>query len=106
MKSDLLQEILRLQGFDWNEGNREKNQKHDVEKIEIEELFFNPPFVILPDIKHSVHEPRYHCFGKTFNQRKLLIVFTIRNGKIRPISARAMNEKERNYYEEKTKTNS
>ena len=98
-------EVLHSQGFDWNEGNREKNKKHGVENVEIEELFFNPPFVILPDTKHSGVEQRYHCFGKTFNERKLIIVFTIRNDKIRPISARAMNTKERKYYEEKAKAN-
>ena len=105
MNLETIKEILQSQGFDWNEGNREKNKKHGVESVEIEELFFNPPFVVLPDTKHSGMEKRYYCFGKTFNNRKLLIVFTVRNGNIRPISARAMNAKERKYYEEKTKTN-
>jgi hypothetical protein len=95
---------LHSNGFDWNDGNREKNKKHNVSKIEIEELFFNPPFIVLPDTKHSNIEERFHCFGKTFDERKLLIVFTVRSEKICPISARDMNAKERKYYEEKTKT--
>ena len=106
MNSETIVEILKLQGFDWDDGNRGKNKKHGVELIEIEELFFNPPFVVLPDTKHSDKEQRYHCFGKTFNGRFLLVVFTVRHNKIRPISARIMNAKERKYYEEKTKTNS
>ena len=28
-----------LEGFDWDEGNREKNAKHGVEWMEIEEVF-------------------------------------------------------------------
>lgn len=106
MDLETIIEVVRAQGFDWNEGNHGKNKKHGVENIEIEELFFNPPFVVLPDVKHSDIEERYYCFGKTFNERMLSIVFTVRNGKIRPISARTMNAKERKYYEEKTKTNS
>ena len=93
--------LLNVSGFDWNEGNQEKNKKHGITNAEIEEIFFNPPFVILPDIKHSAAEQRLYCFGKTFRDRMLLLVFTIRNDKIRPISARAMNRKERIYYEEK-----
>jgi uncharacterized DUF497 family protein len=106
MTNENIIEVLRSEGFDWNEGNREKNKKHGVENVEIEELFFNPPFIILPDTKHSNTEERYFCFGTTYSKKKLLIVFTVRDGKIRPISARAMNAKERKYYEEKTKTGS
>jgi uncharacterized DUF497 family protein len=96
-------DLLNVSGFDWNEGNQEKNKKHGVTNAEIEEILFNPPFVILPDTKHSDAELRSYCFGKTFRDRMLLLVFTIRNNKIRPISARAMNRKERSYYEEKIK---
>lgn len=52
------------------------------------------------DYKHSKKEPRFFIFGKTDLERKLFIVFILRNSKIRVISARDMNRKERKIYEE------
>ena len=34
---------LRVSGFDWDEGNREKCQKHGVSIAEIEDLFTQSP---------------------------------------------------------------
>lgn len=104
MDSESIARLLTAGGFEWDEGNLTKNEKHGVRSTEIEEVFFNPPVVLLPDTKHSGAEARYHCFGKTFDGRFLLVVFAVRAGRIRPISARAMNRKERQYYEEETKT--
>jgi len=42
--------------------------------------------------------------GETKKRRKLIVAFTIRNGKIRPISARQMNRKEVSIYEETVKS--
>ena len=89
-------------GFEWDKGNLYKNFiKHKVTNGECEELFFNIPLIIIDDKKHSQKEKRYAAFGITEIGRKLTIVFTIRNKKIRIISARNMNKKERNFYEEK-----
>lgn len=88
-------------GFDWDEHNREKNwQKHQVLAGECEEVFFNLPFLLAPDPGHSQGEPRYYVLGHTLAGRRLFIAFTIRNNKIRVISAREMNRKERAIYEE------
>ncbi len=36
-----------LVGFDWDEGNKQKNrEKHQVEYTECEEVFFNKPLLI------------------------------------------------------------
>lgn len=90
--------------FEWDEGNRDKNLKHKVLANETEEIFFNKPLVLLPDKKHSTEkELRYHALGRTNKNRQLLIVFTIKNDKIRIISARDMDNKERSRYAQ-TKT--
>ena len=94
-----------LEGFDWDEGNREKNAKHGVEWMGIEEVFFNPSVVVITDVDHSTEELRWKILGKTANSRLLIIVFTIRKQMIRPISARSMNKKERDFYEEEIKKN-
>jgi len=87
--------------FDWNKGNIDKNwQKHKVHFKEAEEVFLNKPLSLLRDIKHSQSEERYIALGITNQKRKLHIVFTIRNNKIRIISARNQSKKERKLYGE------
>ena len=88
--------------FEWDEGNINKNlHKHGVENQEIEEVFFNLPVLFSPDPKHSGRESRYLVLGQTDKRRKLSIIFTIRQNKIRVISARLMSIKERRFYETK-----
>lgn len=92
--------LANLEGFDWDKGNLYKSQKkHKVLAQESEEVFANKPLVILPDIAHSSSaEHRFHAFGKTFLGKLVLVSFTIRSKKIRVISARPMNTKERGFY--------
>ena len=88
-------------GFEWDEGNRDKNlEKHQVSNGECEEVFFNLPLLLQPDEAHSKTEVRYYVLGQTNAGRRLFIVFTIRNEKIRVISARDMGKRERMIYEQ------
>ena len=91
-------------GFDWDDGNDRKNDKHAVSMAEAEQLFFNDPLLLLEDAKHSQSESRIHALGKTDEGRMLHITFTLRkkNALIRVISARDMHKKERAYYEQTT----
>ena len=93
--------IDTCEAFEWDEGNREKNWiKHKVSWSEIEESFLNTPLLLKSDVKHSQKEVRYWALGKTNNARTLFISFTIRGEKIRIISARDQNRKERSTYEQ------
>ena len=95
-------DLSQLHGFDWDEGNKNKNWiKHKVTDTECEEVFFNQPLLMLPDVKHSETETRYHALGKTDNSRLIFLAFTTRAGLIRVIFARDMHKKERIYYEQK-----
>ncbi len=88
-------------GFQWDEGNTDKNlESHNVENWECEQVFFNEPLLILDDPKHSRVENRLAAFGKTNGGRLLVVIFTIRGNLIRAISARDMNRKEIRFYEE------
>ena len=90
----------KVVAFEWDKGNIDKNlKKHSVSNQEAEEVFFNKPIVFSEDKKHSTTERRYMLWGKTNTKRKLTIFFTIRNNKIRVISARDMHKKERGEYE-------
>lgn len=86
--------------FDWDKGNIDKNwKKHQVSNTECEEIFFDENKKILKDRLHSGSEDRYIILGKTKKERLLFVVFTIREKKIRVISARDINKKERRLYE-------
>ena len=90
-------------GFVWDEGNREKCQKHGVSIAEIEGLF-DRPHSIRVDVEHSLREERLKAIGKSSKGRYIFLVFTIRerNGDrfIRPISARYMHAREARRYEQ------
>lgn len=91
-------------GFQWDEGNSEKNwKKHKLTKNECEQVFFNLPFLIEDDTEHSVDENRWYILGQADSKRLLFIVFTVRNQLIRVISARDMNKREKEIYHEQIK---
>jgi uncharacterized DUF497 family protein len=86
-------------GFQWDQGNLEKNWlKHGVSPLECEQVFFNQPLVVVPDLKHSQGEERFYALGRTDTDRYLFVVFTVRGRKLRVISARDINRKERSIY--------
>ena len=92
-------DIHSIDGFEWDDGNIDKNwAKHHVSHSECEELFFNLPLLLADDKKHSDGEKRYYASGQTNTNRRLFIAFTIRENKIRVISARDMGQKEGKVY--------
>lgn len=95
-------DLSNIDGFEWDEGNKEKNWlKHQVSTSETEQIFYNRPLIIIDDSGHStVSEIRYKAFGRTILGRKLAVIFTVRGTKIRPISSRTMHKKERHAYEQ------
>jgi uncharacterized protein len=95
-------DLTNITGFQWDDGNARKNEKHGVSTAESEQVFFNAPLLMLEDEKHSVSEPRFHALGKTDDGRLLHITFTLREDgeKIRVISARDMHRKEREIYDQ------
>lgn len=90
----------RLEGFDWDEGNvgKKNKLKHNVEQRECEEVFYDPEVVIFDDEVHSGQEKRYGALGMTHERRAVTIFFTIRDSRIRIISARDQSKKERKLY--------
>jgi hypothetical protein len=95
-------EILdQCTGFQWDEGNAEKNLvSHGVTQTEAEQVFFNVPLLLAPDREHSQREDRYYGLGVTNTGRPLFVVFTDRGEFIRVISARDMSRRERRAYEQ------
>ena len=91
---------MKITKFDWDKGNINKNwEKHKVKDQECEEVFFDIKKKLFKDTVHSVKEKRYILLGQTKLKRLLFIVFAIRKNKIRIISARDINKKEKYLYE-------
>ena len=98
---DVYKKVQECTGFQWEKHNIQKNwEKHKVSPAESEQAFFNKPFIIVNDVQHSQEEDRFYALGKTDQDRRLFISFTIRKKLIRVISSRDMNKKERVIYEE------
>lgn len=95
-------DLSKISGFDWDQGNARKNERHGVSMAEAEQVFFNLPLLLLDDATHSQQETRLHALGKTDEGRALHITLTLRqsNKLIRVISARNMHRKERAIYEQ------
>lgn len=94
-------EFRAWEGFDWDEGNLLKNwEKHQVSASECEQVFFNQPLVAGWDEKHSSVEARHYALGVTDAGRRLFVVFTVRQNRIRVIPARDMNRRERKVFDE------
>ncbi|MBI2119306.1 MAG: BrnT family toxin [Elusimicrobia bacterium] len=85
--------------FDWDFGNIGKNKKYHVTDSESEEVFSDENKITFRDVLHSSNEVRFILIGQTKQERLLYVIFTLRSNKLRIISARDINKKERIIYE-------
>ena len=88
--------------FEWDAGNRSKSSaKHGVSTDEVESVFRVGLAVPLGvQVQPKVNEERLGLVGPTTTGKMLAIAFTLRDGKVRPISARAAQKKEKEAYEQ------
>jgi len=69
-------EFENIVGFQWDEGNADKNRVlHNVENWECEQIFFNDPLLVLDDPRHSSAETRWAALGRTDAGRLLAVIF-------------------------------
>jgi uncharacterized DUF497 family protein len=86
--------------FDWDAGNRSKGRKHGVEPSEAESLLHRSVFLAGRIVEPAYDESRWLLLGETDTGRRLALIFTRRDGKLRPITCRAMRRNERRLYGE------
>jgi uncharacterized protein len=88
--------------FEWDSGNHMKsNQKHGIPTKEVESVFeLNLAAPIGRQYSPAVDEERLCIVGPTDTGRMVSVVFTLREGRVRPISARPASRKEKKLYEE------
>jgi uncharacterized protein len=85
-------------GFDWDAGNRDKNElAHQVTTEEAEQVFSNRP-ILRGAAKQNRGESRMAVIGQTDAGRVLTVVFTVRGNRVRVISARDVSRKQRRLY--------
>ena len=90
--------------FEWDEANKTKIWlKHKISSEECEEAFATEQIFSQPDKLHSDKENRYILISTTKKSRTLFIVFTLRQNKVRVISARNMHRKEQGFYEKEAR---
>ena len=82
--------------IEWDENNVYKNEiKHNVKYYEIEEAIENGLKCIIP---HNKYKDRFILLGQTDAGRFLYIIYQEKNnGVIRPIHARDMDNKHKNF---------
>jgi hypothetical protein len=82
--------------FDWDEANVRHLARHDVTVQEFERAAGNDP--ILLDYENVDGEDRWVGLGATPGLRVLKVAFTIREGRIRAITAFDASKKDARYY--------
>jgi uncharacterized DUF497 family protein len=92
--------------FEWDSANLTKSSsKHGVSCDEVESIFLLKMAVpIGRQISPLVDEERLCIVGPAITGKFISVVFTLRDGRVRPISSRIASKKERKLYEEVRKT--
>ena len=88
--------------FDWDRGNQRKNAaKHGVSTDEVETVFrLGLALPLGVQISPATTEQRLGIVGPDADGHMLQVAFTLREGRVRVISARPAHRKERRRYEE------
>ena len=92
--------------FQWDRGNSTKSKsKHGLTAEEVESVFYLKQAVPLGrQVSPAVAEERLCVVGPTFTGKMISVVFTIRDGRVRPISSRVASRKERRLYDQVRQT--
>jgi uncharacterized protein len=93
--------VTREIEFDWDQWNVQKNEvKHGVSRLEAESAFHDPHYRLFQDFTHPTpREARYLLYGRSLENRVLMVGFTLRGARVRVITARPGSRKERKIYE-------
>jgi uncharacterized DUF497 family protein len=85
--------------FEWHEAKRRVNLvKHGIDFIRAKEIW-RGDVLELPSFQDRHGEPRYLAYGLV-GERVIAVVFTLRGGRIRLISARRARLHERQAYQD------
>jgi uncharacterized protein len=87
-------------GFEWDNAKAKSNlRKHGVSFEVAVTVFDDPMAMTLDDPDHSEDERRFLTIGRSKDGHLLVVCHCDRPGRIRLISARKANRRERRYHE-------
>lgn len=86
--------------FDWDDSNIKHLAAHEVTPSEFEQVLNNEPLDL--DYELIEGEERYRAVGLTSGGRLLSVVYTIRDGKVRGITAFPASDLDKKAFLEKT----
>jgi hypothetical protein len=87
-------------GFEWDDAKAKSNlRKHGVSFEDAVTVFDDPIAITLDDPDHSEDERRFLIMGGSKDGYLLVVCHCDRPDRIRLISARKANRRERRYYE-------
>lgn len=87
--------------FEWDPKKALANfRKHGVSFAEASTVFGDPLSITIADPNHAADEERFVIVGLSKSLRVLVVIHTIREGRVRLISARLASKHERRQYEE------
>ena len=86
--------------FEWDDEKDQANQKKHGLTFEEATAIFDGPVLTNPDVREDYGEERFISYGQLGTLVIAAVVHTDRSGRIRLVSARMANRKERqSYYE-------
>jgi uncharacterized protein len=95
----------RIATFDWDEGNLRHIALHDVTAAEVQKAVMDR-FCVLETSEVRQGQLRYNVTGETVDGRILTVIFEIRRGAIRPVTAfTAPKKKQSNYWARRNHVN-
>lgn len=87
--------------FEWDPLKDETNRrKHGVSFTEAISAFMDPLSITIPDPDHSIEEERFLLLGENHKGQLLVVSHTDRHDRIRIISVRKADHRERKEYEQ------
>ena len=83
-------------GFDWDQANTDHIASHGVSPEEVEQVFGHDEVDIDYDVIGG--EERWTVAGETDQARLLIVVYTLREHLVRPVTAYEASNRMRGYY--------
>jgi uncharacterized DUF497 family protein len=71
--------------FEWNENNTDHIAHHGVTPVEAEDVIAGDPIVL--QVQFRKGERRVLCAGRTAKGRAIVVVYTVRKGRVRVVTA-------------------
>jgi hypothetical protein len=71
--------------FEWNDANTDHVARHGVTPVEAEEVVAGDPIILQVQFRNG--ERRVLCAGRAAEGRAIAVVYTVRSGRVRVVTA-------------------